>query len=43
MNYENGEQILILALKTILEILTNIRKIRAIVKKKAKKISEQII
>jgi len=43
MNYEKTEDILILTLDTIITILKNMKKVRNIIKKKAKKVKEQII
>ncbi len=43
MSYEKSEEILILTLDTIITILKNMKKVRNIIKKKTKKVKEQII
>ena len=42
MNYEKTEDIVILTLDTIITILKNMKKVRNIIKKKNKKVKEQI-
>ncbi len=42
MNYEKSEQILILVLETLTILLKNTKKLRALVRKKAKQVREQL-